>query len=141
MPWLVHLLYGLALLTCCIFVHVFGLIIISRIINHENVDRLRNQSILFATVTFALSALSAATLFFIQALVWGLFYIQLHAINDIERAISFSIGTFTTYGNSGFVLDNSWILLSEIQAINGVMAFGITTAFLFNLSKRLQPKS
>ncbi len=139
--WLIHLILGAALLTLCIFIHVFGLIAISRVAFHEEVSRRREQSILFATSTFAVTALAAAALFFIQALLWSGLYLHFGALNSVEHAISFSIGVFTTYGNSGIVLGRPWVLLSEVQAVNGVMAFGITTAFLFNLAKRLQPRN
>ena len=141
MHWMTHLLLGAALLTLCIFIHVFGLIAISRVAFHEEVNRRRERSILFATSTFALTALAATALFFVQALLWSGLYLHFGAINRIEYALSFSIGVFTTYGNSGVVLGRPWVLLSEIQAVNGVMAFGITTAFLFNLAKRLQPRN
>ena len=141
MHWMTHLFLGAALLTLCIFIHVFGLIAISRVAFHEEVNRRREQSILFATSTLALTALAAAALFFVQALLWSGLYLHFGAINSIEYALSFSIGVFTTYGNSGVVLGRPWVLLSEIQAVNGVMAFGITTAFLFNLARRLQPRS
>jgi hypothetical protein len=139
--WLSHLILGAALLTLCIFIHVFGLIAISRIAFHEEVSRRREQSILFATSTFALTALAATSLFFIQALLWSGLYLHFGALNSIEHAVSFSLGVFTTYGNSGIVLGRPWVLLSEIQAVNGVMAFGITTAFLFTLAKRLQSRN
>ena len=141
MHWMTHLLLGAALLTLCIFIHVFGLIAISRVAFHEEVNRRRERSILFATSTFALTALAATALFFVQALLWSGLYLHFGAINSIEYALSFSIGVFTTYGNSGVILGRPWVLLSEIQAVNGVMAFGITTAFLFNLAKRLQPRN
>jgi hypothetical protein len=108
---------------------------------HEEVSRRREQSILFATSTFALTALAATFLFFIQAFLWSGLYLHFGALNSIEHAVSFSLGVFTTYGNSGIFLGRPWVLLSEIQAVNGVMAFGITTAFLFTLAKRLQPRN
>ena len=141
MHWVSHLLIGASLLTLCIFIHVLGLISISRIALHEEIDKRREQSILFATSTFALTALAATILFFIQALLWSALYLHFNAIPSVEHAISFSIGVFTTYGNSGVVLGRPWVLLSEIQAVNGVMAFGITTAFLFTLAKRLQSRN
>lgn len=138
--WLVHLFLGVVLLTLCIFIHIFGLIAISRVTYDEFVNRRREESLLFATTTFAFTALAAVVLFFIQALLWSGLYLYFGALYSFENAISFSLGVFTTYGNSGIILGRSWVLLSEIQAVNGVMTFGITTAFLFNLAKHLQPK-
>ena len=98
------------------------------------------ESTLAATAVFSLCAAGAATLFLIQAILWGGLYMHLGALNDFEHAVSFSIGAFTTYGGSGIVLGRPWILLSEIQAVNGVIAFGLTTAFLYRLGSQMFPK-
>ena len=138
--WGTRMVLGCALLTICIFIHTLGLIMIARVATHEKVNFRTVQSTLFATAAFSLCAAGAAFLFVIQAFLWGILYVHLGAINGFEHAISFSIGAFTTYGGSGIVLGRPWVLLSEIQAVNGVIAFGLTTAFLFTLANRIFPK-
>jgi hypothetical protein len=132
-----HWLLGVALLTLCIFIHVFGLILMSRIYFHEEVHRQRSKSIFISTLSLALAALAIACLHTLQAVIWACAYLSLNVMPDFHAAISFSIGAFTTYSSSGYVIPSAFVLLSETQAMNGVMAFGLTTAFLFTLALRL----
>lgn len=130
-------LWGVLLLAACLFMHVFGLIAISKVYFWEQVHARRKASIFFATTTFSIAAFGAASLHTIQSAAWSLLYIYAGAISDFETALLFSLGAFTTYGSSGFVIGKHFVLLSQIEAMNGVMAFGITGAFLFALALRL----
>ena len=138
--WGSRMFLGGALLTLCIFIHTLGLILIARLATQEKLNLRTVQSTLFASITFSICAAGAAVMFFIQAILWGALYVHLGAINGFDHAISFSIGAFTTYCGSGIILGRPWVLLSEIQAVNGVIAFGLTTAFLFTLGARIFPK-
>jgi hypothetical protein len=135
-----HWLLGVGLLTLCIFIHVFGLIVMSRLYFHEKLHFHRARSIIISTITFAMAALIAACLHTIQAVIWAYGYLYLGAMPDFHAAISFSLGAFTTYSTSGYTIPSDFVLLSETQAMNGVMAFGLTTAFLFTLALRLHPQ-
>ena len=37
----------------------------------------------------------------------------------------------TTYGGSGLDLQRHWRLMGALEALNGIILFGLTTAFLF----------
>jgi hypothetical protein len=37
----------------------------------------------------------------------------------------------TTYGHANLFLEDRWALLGAIKALNGMLLFGLTTAFLF----------
>ncbi len=132
-----HWLYGVILLAACLFFHAFGLISLSRIFFHEKIHSQRKRSLLFATVTFSFAAFFAACLHTLQACFWAVFYIQLQAFPNFFAAITYSLSAFTTFGSSGLIIKPEFILLSQTQAMNGVMAFGLTTAFLFSLVLRI----
>ena len=53
------------------------------------------------------------------------------ALPDIETAMYFSMVTFTTLGYGDVVLVGRWRMLASIQAANGVIIFGWTTALIF----------
>ncbi len=118
----------------CIFMHFFGLILMSWIYFHEEVHRHRRRSIFISTLSLAVAALAIAFLHTPQAVIWAFRYLYLHVMPDFRAAISFSIGAFTTYSSSGYVMPDDYVLLSETQAMNGLMAFGLTTGFLFTLA-------
>jgi hypothetical protein len=66
----------------------------------------------------------------VQVLVWALVYVGLDAIQGLERALYFSMVTFTTLGYGDVVLTEDWRLLASIQAVNGIILFGWSTAIV-----------
>ncbi len=70
----------------------------------------------------------------IEAWLWALIYLlnpMITALPDIETAMYFSMVTFTTLGYGDVVLVGKWRMLASIQAANGVIIFGWTTALIF----------
>jgi len=70
----------------------------------------------------------------LQALLWSLVYLyetELVALPDLQTAFYFSMVTFTTLGYGDVVLSGEWRTLAAIQAANGVIIFGWTTALIF----------
>jgi hypothetical protein len=66
--------------------------------------------------------------------LWALLYLfnpLITALPDIETAFYFSMVTFTTLGYGDVVLTGQWRTLASIQAANGVIIFGWTTALIF----------
>ena len=66
----------------------------------------------------------------LEVLVWAITYLALNAIQGLEKALYFSMVTFTTLGYGEIVLDEQWRLLASFEAANGVIMFGWTTAIV-----------
>jgi Ion channel len=73
----------------------------------------------------------------VEVLIWGAAYIVLGIVEGIEKAIYFSAVTFTTLGYGDVVLDGSRRLLSAIEAVNGIIMFGWSTAILIAAVERV----
>ncbi|MGD9659248.1 MAG: hypothetical protein AB7U61_16690 [Methylocystis sp.] len=82
-------------------------------------------------ISVALIALGAATLHGLEATAWAVLFIGLGALPDASAAILYSLGALTTFGHASIFLENRWKLLGAIEAMNGAILFGLTTAFLF----------
>lgn len=70
----------------------------------------------------------------IEASVWAIMYLYNPAITmlpDAETAFYFSLVTYTSLGYGDIVLTGDWRILSAIEAANGVIIFGWTTALIF----------
>lgn len=70
----------------------------------------------------------------VQIAIWAFTYRQLLPDGELpsfEAALYFSFVTFTTLGYGDITLTEGWRLLSGIQALNGILLVGWTTAFLF----------
>jgi Ion channel len=64
----------------------------------------------------------------VQIAFWALIYRLLGAFADFETAMYFSGVTFTSLGYGDVVLSGRIRSLAPLQAANGLMMFGITTA-------------
>ena len=51
----------------------------------------------------------------------------------------YSVSAMTSYGHANVYLEDRWQLLGAIEAVNGVILFGLTTAFLFAAIQQLWP--
>lgn len=67
----------------------------------------------------------------LQVAFWAWLYGALGAFTDFETAVYFSGVTFTSLGYGDVVLDGRVRLLAPLQAANGLMMYGITTALFF----------
>ncbi|MFY0691067.1 MAG: two pore domain potassium channel family protein [Paracoccaceae bacterium] len=69
---------------------------------------------------------------------WALLYRYLGLFTEIEPALYFAIVSFTTVGYGDLVLDPEWRLLAGMTATNGLLIFGLFTAFLVDVVKVLR---
>ena len=58
------------------------------------------------------------------------------AVTDFSAAIYSSAGSYTTVG-SDIVLPRQWKLLGPFEAVDGMLMFGVSTAFIFAVIQRL----
>jgi len=82
----------------------------------------------FLTAVFVLAMFFTSVL---EALMWAAVYVMVGAIGDIGTALYFSLVTYTTLGFGDVTLSTQWALLSAIEAANGIIMFGWTTALTF----------
>jgi len=66
----------------------------------------------------------------IEVAAWAGAYLAVDAIEALEKAIYFSMVTYTTLGYGDVLLDENWRVLASYQAANGIIMFGWTTAII-----------
>jgi hypothetical protein len=49
----------------------------------------------------------------------------------------YSPNAITSYGHTNLNLENHWHLMGALEALNGRLLFGLTTAFLFGMIERI----
>jgi len=82
-------------------------------------------------VTFALLILAIFAAHVIEIWVWAVFFFFIEEISTFEAALYFSTSSFTTVGFGDVTLTEEWRLLSSLEATNGMILFGWSTAFIF----------
>ena len=73
----------------------------------------------------------------IEAVIWAISYLALDAVQTVEEALYFSIVTFTTLGFGDIILNESWRLLASLEAANGIIIFGWSTAIVMAAVQKL----
>ncbi len=73
----------------------------------------------------------------IESGIWALTYVAVGALSGFEEALYFSMVTFTTLGYGDVVIHDSWRLLAGIEAGNGTIIFGWTTALIVTAAHQL----
>jgi hypothetical protein len=76
-------------------------------------------------------ALLLAALHGLDGLTWALAYWRLGAFNSFADASLYSLATMTTFDIPGTTLPSRFRMLGALEAVNGALLFGISTAFLF----------
>jgi hypothetical protein len=75
-----------------------------------------------------------------QITIWALAYLFLlptTVLGTFEEATYFSFVTFTTLGYGDITLSGEWRIMSGIQALNGILLIGWSTAMLFAIVQRI----
>lgn len=130
--------YGAAAITICVFFHTLSLFGLSRVMFHEEIERLRGLSLILSVMIFALFALFAIVIHVIDAVLWSKVFLHIGAAKDFPSAFLHSLGAFTTLGDNTIVFDEKWRLLVQLEALNGAVALGLTTALLYAAARRIQ---
>ena len=64
---------------------------------------------------------------------WAGVYLYIGLFDRLETALYFAIVSFTTVGYGDVVIDENWRLLAGMTATNGLLVFGLFTAFLVEI--------
>lgn len=117
-----------------VMIHVFGLVAIrNAVIDRLNrAARLRRFSLLFPMI-MGVTVLLITMLHAFEAAAWGAAYLLLGALPDARTAMLYSLSAMTTYGHASIYLEPQWQMMGALEALNGVVLFGLTTAALFSL--------
>jgi len=95
-----------------------------------------------STRTFVI-ALTFTTLWLLAALtiatwIWAVAFMGLGAFDTLSKALYFSMVSFTTLGYGDITLTENLQLLSGFIAANGLVLFGLNTAFLIEVMSRFR---
>ena len=136
--WLTDWACGMPLIVVTVLIHVLGLVLarwgVLRV--WRRTTRHYRPTTVFVSV-IALMTLLAASLHAIEATVWAVAYRILGALPDNRSAMLYSLNALTSYGHTNLRLDDRWHLMGAIEALNGELLFGLSTAFLFAVIGRV----
>jgi len=130
--------WGLPLVALTAVIHVIGLGLLRHrgIASLSNLMKGRHDTVVFGVMVGATTFL-ATCLHGIEAGIWAAAYRLLGALPDNQTAMLYSLSAMTTYGHADLFLESQWQLMGALEALNGWILFGLTTAFLFGIIKKV----
>jgi hypothetical protein len=133
--------WALPLIVLTLMLHIVGLGLINAKVVRAlgRGDRQRNFLALFVLV-MAVTTLLATGLHALEAGIWAGAYRILGALPDGRTAMLYSLSAITTYGHAELFLAPHWQLMGALEALNGLLLFGLTTAFLYGHIQRVWPR-
>jgi hypothetical protein len=127
--------WGLSLTALTLAVHATGLVLVALVLERLR-DRLSSHRVLTTIVALVCTVgLLLVALHVLEAGLWAVAYWCLGAIGSPAEAILNSIDSISTRGGSGLTLERQWQTMGALEALNGMLSFGISTAFVFAVAQ------
>ncbi len=139
--WYASWIWSFALVAITIAIHAVGIVFIANAIEQIGpklrrgfafLDSAPGTIVIIVAVAMLLAALHA-----IESMLWAIVYVQLGALPSPADAALYSVDSITTRGASGLQLDRQWRMMGAMEAGDGMLLFGTSTAFLFYVMLRL----
>jgi hypothetical protein len=122
---------------CTILIHALAVMATVTFVRHER--RLGRAGVSFwndvGIVTLAMSFALAAHL--VEVALWAVLFIICGEFPDLGTAYYHSAVNYTTLGYGDLVMTPSWRMLGPLEAADGMLMFGVSTAIIFALIQRL----
>jgi hypothetical protein len=136
--WELDWLWGLLLIVMSVIIHVVGLMIIFReAVKVMSIAVVRRRFAPMFIVVMGMVALLATVLHGLEGTLWAASYRLLDALPDGKSAMLYSLSAMTSYGHANLFLKDRWQLMGALEALNGMLLFGLTTAFLYAMIREV----
>ena len=138
--WNADWAWGLPIIAMNVVIHVFCLGLFTEKVEQAlgRLEGRRRFKTIFAMVMIVTVAL-ATILHGVEGAIWAGAYRLLGAMPDGRTAVLYSLSAMTSYGHANLFLESRWQLMGALEALNGMLLFGLTTAFLFAMIQRVWP--
>jgi hypothetical protein len=129
---------GLPLIVLTAVIHAYGIGTINRIFTSMLGAAVRRRSLLFApTLVTGATVLSVVVLHGLECFLWAEAYRLLGAVQNNKSAVLYSVNAMTSYGHDNIMLAPGWQMMGALEALDGWILFGLTTAFLFTAIQKV----
>jgi hypothetical protein len=132
--------WGVPLIALNVVIHVFCLAVFTAKVEQIlSGFRSRRHFVIAFALVMGIAVIFVTGLHTIEGAIWAAAYRYLGAIADNKSAMLYSLSALTTYGHTDIFLEAKWKMMGALEALNGMLLFGLTTAFLFAMIQRVWP--
>jgi hypothetical protein len=134
---LIPLVVGAIAVLCTIFIHALAVGATVNFVRREK--RLRREGIDFwiDLAIVVLTILIAFVAHLIEIALWAVLFVMCGEFQEFGFAYYHSAVNYTTLGYGDVIMSPSWKLLGPLEAANGALMFGVSTAMIFSVIVRL----
>jgi len=130
------LLWGLSLIVLTLAIHAFAVVMLAfagvKIRVRLDARRLKVWNLIAIQICMiGVTGLLLALLHGIECGIWAAVYLWLGAVESPVDAVLYSIDAMSTRGASGVMLQRPWRMMGALEAVDGMLLFGVSTAYLF----------
>ena len=138
--WNSNWAWSIPLIVLTVLIHVIGLGLFNvKMVQILTVVKDRRYFIYVFALGIGVTTLWATLLHAFEAGIWAAAYRLLGALPNGKSAILYSLSAITTYGHSELFLAERWRLTGALEALNGIILIGLTTALMYGLIQRVWP--
>ncbi len=128
---------GIAMIALTVVIHTAGIVVLTAYLRDKGIPIAGRRNYIGVMGVLVLTIVGLFLMHIVEIWSWAALYVWLGEFESFERAFYFSTVTYTTLGYGDITLQDRWQLLSSVEAVNGIMLFGVSTAFLFAVMRRL----
>jgi MFS superfamily sulfate permease-like transporter len=137
LSWTADWAWGMPLIVLTVLLHVLGLgLVKKKTLNAPGRSIRRHPDAVFVGA-IGITTLLVTGLHAIEAGIWAAAYRLLGALPDNRSAMLYSLNAMTSYGHINISLEDRWQLMGAMEALNGWLLFGLSTAFLFAVIEKV----
>lgn len=126
---LLNLLAGLPVMLFCLLLQaIFVTICLRQYVHFRHAQSAESQwlNILLLSMVMLLMLLSN----FVQIAIWAALFMLLDEFDEFATALYHSAVNFATLGYGDIIMSSRWRLLGPLEAANGILMFGVSTAVM-----------
>ena len=140
--WGLDWAWGMPIIIVTIIFHAYMLALLNRDVTQRLTQSVEARLTFVSVFVIGGTALAATLLHGFEAFGWAIAYRSLGATKTFKSAMLYSMSAITSFGHANLYLEPRWQLMGTLEALDGWIVFGLTTAFLFAVIQRvwLQPR-
>jgi hypothetical protein len=134
---LIPVLVGACAVACTILIHALALNAAVRFVRHEKQVGRAGENFWSDLVIVVPTMSIALVAHLIEIMLWAVLFRICGEFPDLGTAYYHSATNYTTLGYGDLIMSPSWRLLGPMEAADGMLMFGVSTAIIFAVIQRL----
>jgi hypothetical protein len=128
---------GLSLIVLTIAIHTTAVVVMAFVVEARIRPKFEQpppplpRAVVNVVGRIGIVTLVLAVLHGLESLLWAFAYWHLDAVDSFTNASIYALSTMTTFEIPDLTIASRFHMISALESANGVLLFGISTAFLF----------